>query len=172
MFYWHGGQPGLTVGAVLLPPDQTGVITLGAVLAERCPWLAEATGRARDRTDRVYIADTQVVPVIAAAMWTLTPWCDGDGAVYLVRPCGELEPDLAKNLPGRVGAFDGSCWMCERAVIRAVVYPALGREYVMAEVPGAARAAGLLRAVAEGRPPPATGWHAMRHRIRQQAAGP
>lgn len=119
--FYHGGQPGLEPGDLILPPAETGITTLGSILAEHDPWLHRSTGRYLDLADRVYLADLGIA-VGYACLWTACPWTEHDGAVYAVRPLGELERDPDPDSRAR-----GRCWMASRAEITRVVYPAVAR---------------------------------------------
>jgi hypothetical protein len=87
--YWfHGGQGGLPVGALLLPPTVTGN-PRGS--ADRAAWLGY------DST-RVYVTASRIDAVVYAA-------AVGGGDVYLVQPAGAIAPDPEP----RVGTIVQSC---------------------------------------------------------------
>jgi hypothetical protein len=168
VLFYHGGRPGLGVGDAIRPPAETGLRTFTQVIKERAPWLYEETGRSGDLQDRVYVASILNVPLIAASFWTLTPWLDGDGWVYLVRPIGELEPDLG----GDHAIDQGASWTCDHAIVRGLMYT-VPREWVMAFVPGAHKTAALLNDLHAGRriEPTAAQEQRLRARQRQLAEG-
>jgi hypothetical protein len=117
--WFHGGRPGLAAGDYILPPSETGMPTYGDIVRELDPaaW-AELDSRQNTRADRVY-AGPAALAVQYACLWTVSPFAEGDGAVYAVRPDGEDEPD-----PQAAG-----CRQCSRAVITRVVVPAVTRRY-------------------------------------------
>ena len=75
--YWHGGTPGLAVGDLVLPPEQTGA-----------PTLADFGAGGVCRRDRIYITTRPEIAVLYAAMHP-----SGRGKVYEVLPAGPLDPD-------------------------------------------------------------------------------
>lgn len=94
--YFHGGVPGLKVGAAILPSGETGASSL-------------ASYGGISRPDRVYVCTLEAGARLYAAGHP-----SGRGAVYEVRPEGELEADPDCNLPGL-------SWQCPRAVVVRVV---------------------------------------------------
>lgn len=103
MRLWHGGVPGMKAGSTLLPPDLTGAQSLSEY--------RQMVGAGADvlRTDRVFVAaDREVARAYAA----LKP----NGALYEVRPLGELEEDPDCTVPGL-------SWQCRAAVVVSVVDP-------------------------------------------------
>lgn len=80
MRMYHGGQKGLRVGAYLEPPSVTGV----RAMADH---LNDAAGTAHVRRDRVFVTPSVAAAVMYAAMHP------SGGAVYIVEPLGECEPD-------------------------------------------------------------------------------
>ena len=70
--YWHGGQDGLEVGKYILPP---------AVSGADAGWTRDGKGN-----DRVYITNARWLAWMYAAMH------DSGGAVYRVKPLGNLTP--------------------------------------------------------------------------------
>jgi hypothetical protein len=115
--YLHGGKPGLKAGDQVLPPAETGAETLGSILRETDPYESRLSGRSFSRPDVVYVATDLEVAAGYATLWTLSPFHDGDGAVYEVRPSGEVVPDPH----ARMGWADGECWMCPRAAVTRIV---------------------------------------------------
>lgn len=103
------------------------------------------------------------IPVVAASLWTLTPWLPGCGTVYLVRPLGELAPD-----PTATWRDAGMSWICERAAVRAVICTA-DRAWVRANVTGAARIADALAGVARD-PADLARWEELGARMRPTPA--
>lgn len=102
--YFHGGYPGLKPGDMLLPPDTTGTEHRLSAIAAEHGGPAYST-----RTDVVYMAASRNVARAFAAFYP-------DGALYEVRPKGELEPDPDSGI-------DGLSWQCPAAEIVAVVDP-------------------------------------------------
>jgi hypothetical protein len=76
--YFHGGVPGLRSGDLLLPPAATG--TARALTTE----LGHLGTFAR--SDRVYLTTDRAAARAFAA-------CYPDGALYVVEPVGDVEPD-------------------------------------------------------------------------------
>lgn len=98
--WYHGGVPGLEVGARILPPDITGA-------TQRLSGIAGAFGAPHGtRTDVVYLASNQDHARAFAALYP-------DGALYQVEPESDTEPD--PDAP-EVAAMTTS------AVITAVLY--------------------------------------------------
>jgi hypothetical protein len=116
-YFFHGGQPGLRPGDEILPSGQTGVVTLDEIVREHDPAGYDEMFPCPTRPDRVYVTDRSVVAYLFAAQWSVSPFCEGSGTVYRVRPRGRLEPD-----PGTPDA-DGTvrAWMCEAAVVERVI---------------------------------------------------
>jgi hypothetical protein len=109
--YFHGGPRRLKPGGRILPPDQTGALTVADLAGT--PADMQAQIERVHRRDRVYLTTNYD----AARLWAgLHP--DGDqrrgGSVYRVQPEGavELDPD---HLPG-----DGEGICCPSALILAV----------------------------------------------------
>ncbi|MFC6081004.1 hypothetical protein [Sphaerisporangium aureirubrum] len=119
---WHGGYPGLKPGDLLLPPDQTGILTTAQILTDRGVD-PHALGMEPDRMrrDRVYLTTGRELARAYAACWTIESDAgvrEGPpGALYLARPIGESWPD--PDMPPGVGIE------CERAEVVAVVKPAV-----------------------------------------------
>lgn len=80
MTYFHGGVPGLRLGDQLLPPTVTGV-------RAAVDFAADLPGAGAVRRDRVYLATTELMASIFAAMHPAGGW------LYEVDPVGEIEPD-------------------------------------------------------------------------------
>jgi hypothetical protein len=116
----------LRAGDKILPPAETGAETWGDALKKHNPRSFRTSGRDRTRRDRVYMGSAGVAASFAFG-WTLDPAMPGDGAVYEVRPDGEVEPDPFPNLswPGE------ECWMCPRAVVVRVVRAAVTRGHLL-----------------------------------------
>ena len=98
--WFHGGYPGLRPWELVEPPDTTGTNhTLSRYVPPGAPH--------GTRTDVVYITSSKTVARVYAAWYP-------NGAVYVVEPYGDLEPD--PDAPG-LGAMCG----CARVV--AVLHP-------------------------------------------------
>lgn len=97
--YWHGGTPGLAVGDLLLPPEQTGIVRAA---------YPHSTGH----SPRVVYVTTALDMARVSAADIGTP--DARGDVYEVAPVGSLlrDPDF------KIGR--SISWMCRKAVIVAV----------------------------------------------------
>lgn len=92
--YYHGGPRGLRT---ILPPKETGARSYAADLSTVC------------RRDRVYVTTDFGAALLYAA-------CHERGAVYEVRPVGELLPDPDCSLPGL-------SWECRGATVVRVHKP-------------------------------------------------
>ena len=101
--YWHGGMPGLKVGDRILPPCESGTERR---LIDSLPY-APPDDVARD--DVVYLSTDRNVAKGYAAYYP-------DGALYEVRPVGELEPDPDCNV-------EGLSWRAPAAEVVSVVDP-------------------------------------------------
>jgi hypothetical protein len=86
--YYHGGAPGLRLGALLLPPCKTGARSLAAIAREHRRDL-RGKSIAHMREDRVYFGSKLEIAVLYAA---LHPSPRG-GWVYEVAPEDPIEPD-------------------------------------------------------------------------------
>jgi hypothetical protein len=101
--YFHGGVPGLRIGAWLLPPSVTGTTTTTH------KWNARLGAAGIARADRVYVTTERDFADVFAALYPLAR----GGWVYHVVPDGLIEPDPDCNTPGL-------SWECERArIVRA-----------------------------------------------------
>lgn len=99
--FFHGGYPGLRVGAWLLAPSVSGQ----QVTTHRQNAILGAPGIAR--ADRVYVTTERYWAEVYAALYPLKR----GGWVYQVVPEGGLvEPDPDCSTPGL-------SWECERALI-------------------------------------------------------
>jgi hypothetical protein len=96
--YYHGGPAGRTVGDYILPPSVT-----------KAPSCSSFGAAGIHRRDRVYITNDP-----HAALLFACGAVSGRGAVYVVEPEGELEPD-----PDWSGPAGGSL-QCVRAKVVAV----------------------------------------------------
>jgi hypothetical protein len=126
---YHGGRPGLRVGARILPPARTGVVTLGDVIREHDPlsWERWVRSYGCPTPGKVY-AGTLEMALRYARAWTLNPDMPGLGAVYEVRPEGEVTAD-----PSLVRAFPGLAVECGSAVITRVGASAISRELALSD---------------------------------------
>lgn len=118
---WHGGVPGLNPGDLLLPPNQTGIITTTQI-AQTLGFDPHEHGVEADRMrpDRVYLTPHRELARAYAACWTSktdSGLRTGYGSLYVARPVGEFWPD--PDLPDGVGIE------CEQAEIVAVYDPAV-----------------------------------------------
>ena len=102
MRYFHGGYPGLRAGETLQPPDTTGT---DRTLSQ---WVSHEAPHAK-RRDVVYVASVRDVARAYAAFYP-------DGALYEVRPLGDIEPDPDCETPGL-------SWQCPAATVLSVVDP-------------------------------------------------
>lgn len=98
--YFHGGIPGLDVGAKILSPDVTGT---QRTLSSH----ARANSPHGMRRDVVYVSTRQNDARVYAAFYP-------DGAIYEVDPIDVIGPD--PDCPTRA-------LMCREAAITAVVHP-------------------------------------------------
>src|SRR5690348_5885925 len=103
--WYHGGVPGLQPGDLILPPCKTGALTFGEVMRQYDPahWLASGFGE--DHPALVHVISEIANAMQYAALWTICPWREGDGHVYLVAPDG-LRP-----LHG--SRFEATCWQAK-----------------------------------------------------------
>lgn len=115
--YYHGGVPGLRVGQYILPPAETGALSLSDMV-ELLPVrqeLAEETLRVHSR-ERVYLTTELDTAIVFAGHY---PHPEGarrrGGDVYRVEPEGEIEPD-----PDYEGD-DGASIAAPRARITGIV---------------------------------------------------
>jgi len=88
--YYHGGVSGLRVGQYILPPAETGAISVAEL--PDAPADMQAEIEKVHRRDRVYLTTTRGV----AELWAC--FCPGPstvrgGDVYRVEPEGPVEPD-------------------------------------------------------------------------------
>lgn len=88
--FYHGGIPGLRVGQHILPPDQTGAVTVADV--PDAPEAMQAEVERVHRRDRVYLTTTLGVAELWACYYPNGHPTRG-GDVYRVEPEGEIEPD-------------------------------------------------------------------------------
>ncbi|WP_434181391.1 hypothetical protein RI685_16335 (plasmid) [Clavibacter michiganensis] len=98
--YWHGGQPGLTVGQLLRPPKDVPV-ALERFNAQAANIQGTAYGDHPGRTDRVYVTtDRQLARCFAHKM--RDDFGQSIGALYRVQPIGapESDPDYETVAPG------------------------------------------------------------------------
>jgi hypothetical protein len=82
--YFHGGYPFLKPGMYVLPPQDTGAVSIQDV----GPNELRACARAVHRRDRVYLATDSMIALLFAAMHP-----SGFGQVYEVEPVGSVEQD-------------------------------------------------------------------------------
>ena len=114
MTYYHGGVPGLVLGASILPPSRTGCRdSAKAIVTE----YGMDGGHVRD--DVVFLGTLEIAELFAA----MYPDVAG-GWVYEVDPVGLVAPD-----PDYHGPDPDESVQCPSAVIVRVVGP-LSREYV------------------------------------------
>jgi len=75
---WHGGAPGRRVGDLILPPNQTGAVSMAGA--------TEALGfsNVTSRTDRVYTTTDREIGRAIAAYWGRRPPQQGRGWLYQV----------------------------------------------------------------------------------------
>jgi hypothetical protein len=120
--WFHGGVGGLQLGDLILPPSETGAVTFADIVREHDPaFWQELTSRHITRRDRVYCGPASTA-LQYSALWSLSPFTEGDGAVYAVEPAADADPDPAA--PRR--------WLeARRATVTAVVIPRVTREYVL-----------------------------------------
>ena len=107
--YWHGGAPGLPVGALITPGHER-------KLHDGCPYCeARAKGQAvisplgavdppSGRPDRVYITTDRLYAKHYASLY-------GRGWLYRVEPVGDVEPSPEDSIP---------TWLAEAARVVAV----------------------------------------------------
>src|SRR5690554_5083095 len=97
MELWHGGAPGMNVGDVLLPPDETGFAWTSLAVNEDV-----GLANPNYRTDRVYATGDRELAQAFAAYWTREPNRKGGGWLYTVEFDDDLlEPDADfPSLPG------------------------------------------------------------------------
>lgn len=88
--YYHGGIPGLRVGDEVLPPSETGVMSISD-LADAPPGLL-ARAHLVHRRDRVYLTTDLTAASLFAALHPNGTRTRG-GDVYRVHPDGDVEPD-------------------------------------------------------------------------------
>jgi hypothetical protein len=122
---FHGGKPGLEPGDFLLPPNQTGLRSLTAMINEhkQVTCFCEArifaiqmkhiSGTFDGEDDWVYASPSIPIATVHAAVWTVNPFYEGKGSVYRIRPEGRIEQDRHKIPPGS--------WQMERAVVVEVL---------------------------------------------------
>lgn len=121
--YYHGGIPGLRVGQYILPPSETGALSLSDMVEILTvgPEVAEETRRVHNR-DRVYLTTELDTATIFAGHY---PHPDGarrrGGDVYRVEPEGQIEPD-----PDYHGD-DGASIAAPRARITGIVATGITR---------------------------------------------
>jgi hypothetical protein len=84
--WFHGGIPGLEPGDLILPPRETGVLTIGEVLKRHAPAVWLAAGYAKDDPSRVSLTRDLAEAKYHAVLWSVTPWREGAGHVYRVEP--------------------------------------------------------------------------------------
>lgn len=85
MTYYHGGVPGLTLGAEILPPSRTGrTDSLASIAAAH-----GISGGEVMRDDRVFLGTLHEIGVLYAAMY---PTSTG-GWIYECEPVGDVETD-------------------------------------------------------------------------------
>lgn len=109
IIFWHGGVPGLAVGAMLLPPNRV-PRTGPEALVRHLPNYGEHPGR----PDRVYVtADRELARAFAHRGENRKA---GTGWVYQVIPVGpvEVDPDYAAYAADHVGVA------CSQARIVAI----------------------------------------------------
>lgn len=117
--WYHGGRPGMRPGDIVQPPSVTGVVTFSELLKRYSVRIWLASGRHKDRRDRVYIGELPVA-TLAAAFYTLNPFVDDHGAVYQVEPIGDIEDDPA----------DPDGYRCRSAEVISVVMADVGMRYI------------------------------------------
>jgi hypothetical protein len=89
--YFHGGYPRLYPGDLVLPPRVTGAPSLGAYMPE----VARRQRIANPyRADRVFVVTSEAEARLYAGAYP------GGGALYIVEPQGDLEPDPDCTEPG------------------------------------------------------------------------
>ena len=109
--YYHGGIPGLPVGATVLPPAMTGA-----------PSTADYGNKLCSR-HHVYVATDPVAALLYAVMHP-----SGCGSVYLVKPVGQLTPDPDCSSPG----LSFVSFACEKAmVLRQIIFSRKERRRAM-----------------------------------------
>jgi hypothetical protein len=108
--WYHGGIPGLEVGDFILPPSETGVLTVGEVVKRRGEHLWRLAGYAKDDPSRVSVTRYLVDAEYYAGLWTINPFREGKGDVYRVVP--EDRPEHPRP---------GNDWICPRAAVAEVV---------------------------------------------------
>lgn len=127
---YHGGKPGLEAGDVLLPPSETGVISVTRMMREHdttcpdCKRIVPAKVRFTEDSegeDSWVYAGPLASAAAHAGLWTINPFREGSGYVYKIRPLGTCVPDAHKAPP------DGA-WQCERAVVEQVICRGVPRE--------------------------------------------
>ena len=85
--YFHGGGPGLRLGDRILPPSQTGALSLLAVARKHAAEIGKPFAHMRD--DRVYLGGEIAIAILFAAMYPLP----AGGWIYEVDPEEPIEPD-------------------------------------------------------------------------------
>lgn len=100
--YYHGGPAGRRHGDRLLPPADTGALSL-----------SEYGAAGIHRKDRVYLTTAYAAALLYACAWP-------DGVVYQCQPVGDLEPDPDCT-------EDGLSWQCGSARVVEVIKPS-GKE--------------------------------------------
>jgi hypothetical protein len=132
--FFHGGQPGLEVGDLILPPSETGVQTWPDLLAELDPEGLRVSGQSARPRDWIHMGILRAAST-HAAWWTLCPFTEGAGAVYEVKAAGEVIADPT---------CPGAGWMARSAAIVRVVEPALPRAAALRIPPPGSAAPGVV----------------------------
>jgi rifampin ADP-ribosylating transferase len=120
--WFHGGVTGLAVGDSILPPTETGAVSVSDL--DHSDKAMQAQVERVHRKDRVYVTSD----VRAAAMFAALHeghCCHLGGSVYEVEPVGEIEPDL-DCLDDDLSA------QAPRARVVAILTRAVPRERVLA----------------------------------------
>lgn len=110
--WFHGGVPGLEPGDLILPPSESGILTVGEVVKrfDKAAW--ERSAHAREDPLLVSITPDLTDATYYAALWSICPWRPGHGCVYRV---------AAESTPVR--APHQSEWRCGQAAVLEVVTP-------------------------------------------------
>lgn len=112
LVYYHGGIPGLRVGQYILPPAETGAVSV-AELPDAPPEMQAEIEKVH-RRDRVYLTTSRGVAELWACFYPGPSTVRG-GDVYRVEPEGDVEPD-----PDYLGD-DGASVCAPRARIVGIV---------------------------------------------------
>lgn len=127
--YYHGGVRGLRAGDKILPPSQTGAVTI-ADAETLTAWHREQVVKVHNR-DRVYLC-TELDGARLFAAASVEGGRTYGGSVYLVRPDGPVEPD-----PDWLGEPGVSVACTSATVIRVIDRKLLRAPYLAVLLAGA-----------------------------------